>query len=278
MKTPFIDLHTHTVNSDGSMTAAELVRHAKAAGLRAIAITDHDSIDGVNEAVEEGKKIGLEVVPGIELSADSDTETHILGLYIDIQNPALKEALRGALISRQERMAATSDLLKQLGFDVPIEEVKALAPGGIVGRAHHAKLMVEKGYVSSVKEAFDKYLAFGKPAYNNRQKLTDRECVELIRECGGFSFLAHPHLTKKPDDVLIEFVKELKSYGLCGIEGYYSEYTQEQQGKYQKLAFDLELKICGGTDFHAAMKPHIKIGVGYGNMHIPYSVLEKIRN
>lgn len=273
----YIDLHTHTVNSDGSMTATELVRHAKEHGLAAIAITDHDTVNGVREALDEGARIGIEVVRGIELSAQSDTETHILGFDLDIHNQSLQTALQKALTTRRERIAETSELLKQLGFDVPVEEVYALAPGGIVGRAHHARLMMEKGYVKSVKEAFDKYLACGRPAYCDRQAMTAKESVELIKDCGGYAFLAHPHLTKKPDDVLFDFLKELKGYGLDGLEGYYTDYTPEMQEKYQNMARELNLKICGGTDFHAKMKPHIQIGVGLGNMKIPYSVLENIR-
>lgn len=277
MNERYIDLHTHTVNSDGSMTSTELVRHAKERGLAAIAITDHDSVSGVEEAMAEGERIGLEVVPGIELSAQSDTETHILGYYIDIHNEKLKIELEKAIVVRRKRIAETSEALEKLGFHVPPEEVYALAPGGIVGRAHHARVMMEKGYVSSVQEAFDKYLAFGKPAYCERQHLTAEESVKLIKESGGYSFLAHLHLTKKPDDILFDFLKELKGYGLDGVEGYYTDYSPEMQDKYQAMAKELDLKISGGTDFHAKMKPHIQIGVGLGGLKIPYSVLENIK-
>ncbi|MDR1629193.1 MAG: PHP domain-containing protein [Oscillospiraceae bacterium] len=274
----FIDLHTHTVYSDGSMTPAQLVRHAKENGLAAIAVTDHDTVSGVSEAMDEGAHAGLEVIPGIELSAQADTETHILGFYIDIHNQNLQNALRKAVDSRRERIAKTGEALKRLGFDIPLHEVFALAPEGLVGRAHYAKLMMEKGYVKSVKEAFERYLSFGCPAYCGRQAMTARECVELIKACGGYAFLAHPHLTKKTDGVLLDFLKELQGYGLDGLEGYYTDYTPEMQQKYQTVAQQLGLKICGGTDFHADMKPHIKIGVGLGNLNIPYSVLKNIRD
>lgn len=273
----YIDLHTHSNKSDGSMTPVELVRHAKEAGLSAISLTDHDCIDGVKEAVKEGERIGLEVVPGIEFSAKSETETHILGYYIDIKNKDILNALEEIKRVRVERTYETSRLLKEIGFDVSVEEVLKIAPGNIVGRAHFARIMMEKGYVSSVKEGFDLYLANGKPAYSDRQHLTASEAVKLITGAGGLAFAAHLHLMRKPDDELFLFIKELKENGLSGVEGYYTEYTPKMQEKYQNLAKSLGLLISGGTDFHAKMKPHISIGKGQGNLKIPYAVLENIK-
>ncbi len=272
-----IDLHTHSTMSDGALSPAEVVRHAKAAGLRAVALSDHDSIDGVREAMEEGEKIGMEVVPAVELSAVSDTELHILGYYIDIENPFFLSQIERALVVRKQRTKQTCDNLVQLGFDVTVEEAMAIAPAGIVGRAHFARLLADKGYTSSVKEAFDNYLSFGKPAYSNAQCLTAAECVEMIKKAGGVSFVAHLHLTKMEDTSLRAFLQELIACGLNGIEGYYTEYTPEQQEKYQAWAKEFSLGISGGTDFHGAMKPHIRIGTGLGNLKIPYSVLEGIR-
>lgn len=273
----YIDLHTHSNKSDGSMTPVELVHHAKEAGLSAISLTDHDCIDGVKEAVKEGERIGLEVVPGIEFSAKSQTETHILGYYIDIKNKDILNALEEIKRVRVERTYETSRLLKEIGFDVSVEEVLKIAPGNIVGRAHFARIMMEKGYVSSVKEGFDLYLANGKPAYSDRQHLTASEAVKLITGAGGLAFAAHLHLMRKPDDELFLFIKELKENGLSGVEGYYTEYTPKMQEKYQNLAKSLGLLISGGTDFHAKMKPHISIGKGQGNLKIPYAVLENIK-
>lgn len=273
----YIDLHTHSNKSDGSMTPVELVHHAKRAGLSAISLTDHDCIDGVKEAVKEGERIGLEVVPGIEFSAKSETETHILGYYVDIKNKDILNALEEIKRVRVERTYETSRLLKEVGFDVSVEEVLKIAPGNIVGRAHFARIMMEKGYVSSVKEGFDLYLANGKPAYSDRQHLTANEAVKLITGAGGLAFAAHLHLMRKPDDELFLFIKELKENGLSGVEGYYTEYTPKMQEKYQNLAKSLGLLISGGTDFHAEMKPHISIGKGQGNLKIPYTVLENIK-
>lgn len=273
----YIDLHTHSLKSDGSMTPTEVVEEAKRAGLAAIALSDHDTVDGVREAVEAGMKLGVEVIPAIEFSVKSKTETHILGYFIDIENPDLLETLKEVVDLRIERNHVTCQRLNELGFDITLEEVRALAPNNFVGRAHFARVMMDKGYISSVKEGFDKYMSVGKYAYCENQRLSARQAIELIAKCGGVSFLAHPHLTKLPDDELKEFLKELKGYGLCGLEGYYTDYTPEMQEKYQSLAQELGLMISGGTDFHAKMKPHISIGTGLGNMKIPYSVIENIK-
>ena len=272
-----IDLHTHSLKSDGSMTPAEVVREAKRAGLAAIALSDHDTVDGIREAAAEGEKIGVEVIPAIEFSVQSKTETHILGYFIDIENPDLLKTLKEVVDLRIERNYVTCQRLNELGFDITIEEVRALAPNNFVGRAHFARVLMDKGYTKSVKEGFDLYMTSGKYAYCEKQRLTARNAVELIGKCGGISFLAHPHLTKLGDDELKEFLNELKSFGLSGLEGYYTDYTPEMQEKYQAMAKELGLLISGGTDFHAAMKPHISIGTGLGNMKIPYSVLEAMK-
>lgn len=273
----YIDLHTHSLKSDGSMTPAEVVQEAKRAGLAAIALSDHDTVDGLPEAIAEGERIGVEVIPAIEFSVQSKTETHILGYFIDYNNPDLKQLLKEVVDLRIERNHVTTARLNELGFDITLEEVRALAPNNFVGRAHFARVLMDKGYTQSVKEGFDKYMSVGKYAYCEKQRLTARDAVEIIAKCGGISFLAHPHLTKLPDDELKEFLIELKGCGLSGLEGYYTDYTPEMQAKYQSMAEELGLMISGGTDFHAAMKPHISIGTGLGNMKIPYSVLKKMK-
>ena len=272
-----IDLHTHSNKSDGSMTPKELVNHAKEMGLSAISLTDHDNTDGVQEAVSEGSKIGLEVIPGIELSAKSETETHILGYYIDIENEQFNKKLENIKKQRIERNYDTERLLNQNGFAVSIEEAASFAGGTLLGRAHFAKAMVKKGYAESVKDAFDRYLSNGKPCYSKLQNHTAAECVEIINSAGGMAFVAHLHLMRKSDEQLFTFLKELKAAGLCGIEGYYTDYTPAMAEKYRSMAKELDLIISGGTDFHAQMKPHISIGTGLGNLKIPYSVLETMK-
>ncbi|MBQ9848543.1 MAG: PHP domain-containing protein [Clostridia bacterium] len=275
MKT--IDLHTHSTCSDGSMSPTELVAHASARGVSAIALSDHDTVAGIDEALAAGKKYNVEVVPAIEFSVQSETETHILGFYIDHKSPILQEALQNINSVRHQRTVNTCEKLRALGFDVTMEEALEIAPAGIIGRAHFARLLVEKGFISSVKEGFDKYLANGRPAYDGTQYLTAADAVELINSIGGVSFVAHPHLIRLDDNALREFLMSLKAFGLSGIEGYYNEYTPEMQSYFQSLANELGLDISGGTDFHAKMKPHIEIGIGQGNMSVPYSVLNRIK-
>lgn len=272
-----IDLHTHSNKSDGSMTPSELVCHAKKSGLAAIALSDHDGIDGVQEACEEGKKIGIEVIPAVELSAISETETHILGYYIDIHNITLINKLEELKNIRRKRNADTAAKLQAHGFDITLEEAAEFAGSDMLARAHFAKAMVKKGYADSVQDAFDRFLSHGKPYYSSMQLLTDKECIDLINTAGGLAFCAHLHLTRKSDGELYNFLKDLKSAGLCGIEGYYTDYTPEMEQKYRSFAIELGLELCGGTDFHGDMKPHIAIGKGRGNLSVPYSVLERIK-
>lgn len=260
------------------MTPTELVAHAAERGISAVALSDHDTVAGIDEALEAGKEYGVEIVPAIEFSVQSATETHILGFYIDHKSELLQNALEKINAVRLQRTVNTCKNLQDLGFEVTMEEALAIAPSGLIGRAHFARILMEKGYVQSVKEGFDKYLANGRPAYDGTQALTAEEAVRLINDLNGVAFVAHPHLIRLNDADLRKFLLSLKDVGLCGIEGYYNEYTPEMQEYFQTLARELGLEICGGTDFHAKMKPHIEIGIGQGNMQIPYSVLENIKN
>ncbi|MBR5453403.1 MAG: PHP domain-containing protein [Clostridia bacterium] len=278
MDTKYTDLHLHTTCSDGSMTPTELVRHAYEAGLSAIAITDHDCIDGVEEATSEGRRLGITVIPGIEISVASATETHILGYGIDIHSNLLSRRLRDIKEVRRERNRDMCHKLRELGFDITLDEVRENATGDLFGSTHFAATLLKKGYVSSMKEAFDKYLAAGRPAHAEAQCLSPEEGVELIKKAGGGAFLAHPHLIRIDDTALRHFISLLRDAGLDGIEGYYTDYTPEMEEKFQGMAEEFGLMISGGTDFHGSMKPHISVGRGLGNMRIPYSVAESIIN
>ena len=272
-----IDLHTHSTASDGSMTPAELVRHAKASGLRAMALSDHDTVDGVDEAMAAGRESGIEVIPAIELSAVSATETHILGYFIDPHAPSLTSALDRIRAIRVERLTETCGMLRDNGIDVSIDEVRAIAGGGVLCRAHIARIMTDKGYAASPRDAFNRWLNVGCPCYSETQAITDEEAISLIRSAGGDAYLAHLHLTKLPDDELDAFVTRLASAGLSGIEGYYTDYTADMAETYRALAKKYGLAISGGTDFHGSFKPHIAIGRGLGNMEIPYTVLAEMK-
>ena len=275
MKT--IDLHTHSLCSDGAQTPADVVRTAKEAGLTAIALSDHDCIDGVQEAMDAGKALGVEVIPAVELSAQSDTELHILGYFIDIHNKKLQDMMAYALQVRDERQEEVCRKLNEQGFDITMDELREEANGKVLCRAHFAQIMVRKGYAESVKDAFNRYLSVGCYAYSNRQALTGPEAVSLIHEAGGIAVAAHLHLIKMPDEELKEYLKSLIPYGLDGVEGYYTDYTPDMERRYRAMAEELGLVISGGTDYHGANKPHISIGKGKGDLEIPYSVLDGLR-
>lgn len=276
-----IDLHTHSTASDGSMAPDELVRHAEASGLAAIALTDHDVVDGLDAAVAQAAADGFELVPGVELSVASDTETHILGYYIDARDPHFLAELERAKEVRMQRNYEYTANLAKLGFDVSVEEAAAAAGGGIIARAHFARVMVEKGYAKSVKQAFDDYLANGRPGYSSLQYFSPEDAVRLIKSVGGVAYVAHLNLIRRDIPWLRTFLSGLKAVGLDGVEGYYTEYTDAEAAAYRALAAELGLGVSGGTDFHAANKPHIKIGYGDVSsprgLDIPYSVLEDIK-
>ena len=273
-----IDLHTHSLHSDGAQTPADVVRTAKEAGLAAIALSDHDCIAGVQEAMDTGKELGVEVIPAVELSAQSDTELHILGYFVDIHNKKLQDTMAYALQVRDQRQEDTCRKLNEMGFAITMDEVREEAHGNpVLCRAHFAQIMVRKGYAPSVQEAFKQYLSVGCYAYSNRQALTGPEAVSLIHEAGGIAVAAHLHLIKLPDDELREYLKSLIPYGLDGVEGYYTDYTPDMERRYRAMARELGLVISGGTDYHGKNKPHIAIGKGRGELEIPYSVLEGLK-
>ncbi|MCD7774481.1 MAG: hypothetical protein LUH40_02725 [Clostridiales bacterium] len=189
----------------------------------------------------------------------------------------MENTLNALTADRQDRMKKMLLKLKDLGISIDESDVMEFAGGESVGRPHIAQAMVKKGYVSTILEAFQKYLAFGMPAYVKRKKLTAYEIINLIKENGGQSFVAHLHQTGKTTDELYEIISDLKAHGLDGIEGYHTEYTAEMGMDYRKLADDLGLIISGGSDFHGNNKVNVNLGTGRGNMKIPYSVLENIK-
>lgn len=273
----FIDLHTHSTCSDGTLTPTQLVKAAKDAGLSAVALTDHDTVNGLKEALNAGKEYGIEVVTGIEFSVTTDTPMHLLGLNFDINAPAITETLDEMVRNREIRNEAVIKKLQDLGFDVTIEEMMEFATSKVTGKSQIARVMIKKGYVSTVKEAFEKYLGFGKPAYVKRKSLSPEKAITIIKESGGIASLAHLNQTEKSDEELYKLLTYLKSVGLDAVEGYYTEYTDDMNKRYRKMAADIGLKLTGGSDFHGTNKDGYNIGVGKGNLRIPYQLLENIR-
>lgn len=270
-----IDLHIHTTASDGSDSPFDLVCSAAKAGFRAIAITDHDTIDGVFEALCAGKSAGIEVIPGVELSCDWDRELHVVGLYINPKNPKLIRTLEELAMCRVRRNQKTLLLLRKMGISITEEEVRQVATGNIWGRAHFAKILCDKGYVASVKEGFQKYFGFGRPAYVNEERLSPEEAIAVIRAAGGIPILAHMHYLKLDFLALKELLLHLKQAGLMGAEVIYSEYTPVQTLAYTALIEELHLLKSGGSDYHGVMKPHILLTPSY--LNIPYSFLKEMK-
>ncbi len=274
----FVDLHVHTSCSDGSYTPAEVVWRAVDLGLGAIAITDHDAVDGNAEAFAEGAQQGLEVIPGVELSCDfTPINVHVVGLFIDPTNNELEEALADVREYRKRRNPKILAKLAELGMPIDLDEVAAKAGGKTIGRPHIAEVMVEKGYVAEFKEAFEKYLAYNKPAYVSRRRISAEEGISLIHAAGGVALLAHPGVYALPPRILDNMVFKLARVGLDGVEVYYSDHLPTDTALLKRLVDEYDLLASGGTDFHGSAKPGIEIGIGRGDLKIPYELVARMK-
>jgi predicted metal-dependent phosphoesterase TrpH len=274
-----VDLHLHTTASDGVMTPSEIVNYAKNKGLLAIAITDHDTIGGLEEGLLEGERIGLEVIPGIEISAEhSPGSMHLLGFFIDIRHPLLKERLGYLQRARAERNPRIAEKLNKLGIDITFDEVLKASGGGQVGRPHFAQVLIEKGYVRSFQEAFDRFLKKGAPAYVEKMRFSAEESIHFINEANGVAVLAHPNtLQVNGYSELENLILRLVKRGLRGIEAYYPEHSALEVAQYKTLAERHGLLVTGGTDYHGIEKNGLDIGVGRGEMKLPYSIVENLK-
>lgn len=274
-----VDLHTHSTASDGTLTPSQLVTAAKEQGLKAIALTDHDTITGLEEALAKGREVDLEVIPGVEISVDhAGGELHLLGYFLDLSCPQLHDTLARLQSYREERNPQMIAKLQAKGFDITMEEVKAMAGGKVVGRPHMAAVLVAKGYVVNMTEAFNKYLASGCPAYVEKQRLSPEEGINLVLQAKGIPVLAHPkYLPEKNLPDLEALVVRLKGLGLKGIEVHYTSHGRAEQEAYGQLADQYQLVVTGGTDFHGANKPDIQLGIGMGTLRVPYSIVEKMK-
>ncbi len=274
-----IDLHTHSTASDGTYSPSELVALAKEAGLYALALTDHDTVEGLPEAQAAAERLGVLLVPGVEISVkfEGAGHCHILGYFVDPASKPLRQTLALLKQARAERNLRMVEKLQALGVDITLEEVVARAGGGEVGRPHFANLLVEKGVVRSVEEAFERYLKKGAPAYVPKARLSPEEAFSAIREAGGLPVLAHPiHLRLSPEE-LARYVAKLKELGLEGLEAYYTDHPSEFTALCLELAQRYDLVPTGGSDFHGHNKPDIKLGRGFGNLVVPDECYDKLR-
>lgn len=273
-----LDLHLHTTCSDGSLPPAEVLALAHKVGVRALSITDHDTVDGIPEAQQAGARMGIEVVPGVEISSRfGDSELHMLGYFLDWKDRDLLDRLGRLRASRHARNPRIIEKLNELGLAVTYEEVKALAGTDSVGRPHIARVLMDKGYVQSAKEAFDRYLAEGAAAYVPRDLPEPAEAVQWIRAAGGVPVLAHPTWVILSGEELFRLVRTLKEAGLLGIEAFYSTHKPQQTSEYLDLARRLDLLVTGGSDFHGITKPDIEVGVGRGGLKVPENLLEPLK-
>ncbi|MGC4095873.1 MAG: PHP domain-containing protein [Nitrospira sp.] len=273
-----LDLHLHTTHSDGSCTPTEVVTMAHHAGVTALAITDHDIMTGVAEAITAGQACGIEIIPGVEISSlAGNSELHILGYFLDGHDSDLLAHLKTLREARHRRNPQIIERLQALGIDITYDEVRAFAGTDSIGRPHIARILMDKHVVTSAKEAFDRFLAEGKPAYVPRELPSPAEAIQWIKSARGLTVLAHPTWVKVAEQPLIDLVRQLKADGLDGVEVHYSTHTARQTRAYLSLAQQLGLLVTGGSDFHGLTKPDIEVGSGKGTLHIPPSLLPKMK-
>ena len=276
-----IDLHTHSNCSDGTYSVKELMDYAHEKNLAAIALTDHDTVDGLKEAeayVKE-KYPDMEFVPGIEFSTvEEGKDVHIVGLYIDHHNEEFKKKLGQFIDSRTVRnKKMCRKLSEEAGIPISYEELTGSFPGAVLTRAHYAKFMVDRGYAKSRNEVFDKYIGDNCPYYVEREKTSPEEAISYVLEAGGVPVLAHPILYHLSDRKLDALVARLKNAGLKGIEAIYSTYSPSEERQIKELALKYDLLISGGSDFHGANKPKIDLGTGMGKLFLPEDLLIPIK-
>ncbi|MDI6774770.1 MAG: PHP domain-containing protein [Verrucomicrobiota bacterium] len=278
-----IDLHVHSTFSDGSLTPADLAQAGESAGLTAMALTDHDTVSGVEpflEACRARAAAGGRAVrglAGVEINANvSCGALHMLGYGMNPRHPGLTAALERIRRGRLERNMEIAAKLRGLGVAVTLEDASAFAGGEVVGRPHFALALQAKGYVRSVKEAFDRFLANGKPAYADRFRFSAEDSIRVILDAGGVPALAHPFTLTLDREALKRYVGELCDMGLQGIEVYYTEHSPGQTEEYLGLARVFNLLATGGSDYHGAAAPDIRLGNGFGNLTVPDDLLDGI--
>jgi predicted metal-dependent phosphoesterase TrpH len=277
-----IDLHTHSRASDGSLAPSELIRAAKERGLTAIALTDHDTIDGLDEAREAAARQGVEFIPGIEFDIDYEPVTvrgefHLLGLGLSNIGPGFREALREIRRKREDRNRRLLERIREeLGLDIDYGEVQALSGGGALGRPHFAALLINRGIVKDQEQAFSRYLGKGRPLYIEKEKTGFARALGLIREAGGIPVLAHPLSLYLAWGRLPEFIAELAARGLAGIEAWHPTAKVRSCKRLEELGRSLGLYITAGSDFHGNSRPDRKLGITAGNRPIGEGFLDAI--
>lgn len=272
-----IDLHTHSTASDGTDAPAVVVRLAAHAGVSALALTDHDTREGLPEAIAAGEAASVRVVPGCELSLEVDQGTlHLLVLFFEGDDGPLQSRLGALRAGRDDRNVRIVDTLVAEGLDVSIDEVLETAGGGSIGRPHVAAVLVDKGYVTSIADAFDRWLAKGRPAYFERERLDPAEAIALAHASGAVTVAAHPFSVVDDPEALDRFIADLAEIGLDGVEVEYGRYDADQRAHLAAVAARHDLAPSGGSDYHGAYKPDLAIGTGRGDLNVPDTWLDDL--
>lgn len=284
MREKFVDLHNHSTASDGTLTPTQLVTLARDKNLAAIAVTDHDTTGGVAEAMAAGRQLGVEVIPGVELSVDllapDDTPSslHILGYFIDYESDEFKTALAARQNDRVLRNQKMLEKLNKLGVSLTMDQVKRFQnKDEHMGRPHFASALVEYGWAEDIDQAFQKYLARGAKAYVHKRRLSQEEGIAIITRAGGVAALAHPAHFLQHYNYFTTLLRRLKGYGMRALETYYGEYTPQQIQYLINLARKFGLATCGGSDFHGGNKPGLNMGEGRGQLKVPYSCVTELK-
>lgn len=273
-----VDLHVHSNKSDGSLSPSDLVLEAKKKGLTAFALTDHDTVDGIDEAMAAAKGSGVTVIPGIELSTEYEgKDIHIVGLFIDKEQPAFRDKIQEFVDSRILRNQKMCQKLTEAGCPLTYEELVQEFPGSVITRAHYAQILLMKGYTKSLKEAFERYIGDRGPCFIPREKITPEDGVKLILSAKGIPVLAHPLLYGMGKDRLQILVDRLKAVGLEAIEAVYCTYSPSEEAQMRELAKKNGLLISGGSDFHGSAKPGLEMGTGYGKLYVSGEILDALK-
>lgn len=273
-----IDLHTHSTKSDGSYSPTELVEYALEKNLSAIALTDHDTVEGLGEAILAAKGKPIEIVSGIELSTEClGKDIHILGLDIDYLSTDFNIQILKFQDSRMIRNKKMCLLLQEKGFDISLEKLTACFPDSVITRSHYAEYLLNHNYIKSKAEAFERYIGDYGPCFVSREKVTPTHAIQLILNAGGIPILAHPVLYHLGATRLNELISTLVAAGLMGIEAVYSSHNAAEESNIRKLALKYNIQISGGSDFHGLAKPKIDLGTGYGSLFVPEDILTNLR-
>lgn len=274
-----VDLHVHSTYSDGTDTPKELVKKAALKGLSAIALTDHDTVEGVCEALQAGLEYGVEVIPGVELSTSfGNSEVHIVGLFINYNDSSLQSRHSQLKDTRINRNRIMCERFLDYNIEVSYDEMLSMYPDSVITRAHFADYLLKKGYIKSRNEAFERFIGDHGPCYVPREKISPNEAIQLIKQSGGVAVLAHPVLYHLGNDRMNELINLLCDAGLDGIEAIYSTYSLGDELSVRNIASKYNLLISGGSDYHGKNKPDIELGAGRGRLFVPYEVLSNLRN